>query len=130
MASSAQTKRGAGGPLPFASAMGQRLLGGFGRSLLRLLGNNRYEGAAADALMELHRAAFEREQRVVAAHPDPVARMKLGAALAHDDVAGQHDLAAELLDPEPLAGAVAAVARGAACLFVCHLEPLRPLSFR
>src|ERR1700686_5502249 len=49
--------------------------------------------------------------------------MELGAALAHDDVAGDDDLAAEFLDAQPAPGAVAAVARGAARLFVCHLEP-------
>src|SRR4051794_16276377 len=65
---------------------------------------------------------------MVAAHADPVARVELGAALADDDVARDHDLAAEFLDAEPPASAIAAVARGAACLFVCHLEPSWPLS--
>ncbi len=73
---------------------------------------------------------LKREQRVVAAHADLVAGVKLGAALAHDDVAGDDDLAAVLLHPQPASGAVAAVARRAACLFVCHLEPSSPLSRR
>ena len=46
--------------------------------------------------------------------------MELGAALAHDDVAGEDDLAAEALDAEPLARRVAAVAGAAACFLVCH----------
>src|SRR4051812_2679416 len=61
------------------------------------------------------------EDRVVAAHADIGAGMELGAALAHDDVAGQNDLAAEFLDAKPLTRAVAAVARGAACFLVCHI---------
>src|SRR5439155_27327755 len=79
------------------------------------------------AFTKLDRALVDRAQRVVAAHADPVAGMELGAALAHDDVAGNHDLAAELLDAEPPAGAVAAVARGAACLLMRHPKPPAPL---
>src|SRR2546428_13670898 len=88
---------------------------------------DRDESPPAEAFTKLHRAFFQREQRVVAAHADPVAGMKLGATLAHDDVAGNDDLAAELLDAEPPAGAVAAVARGAACLLMRHPEPPAPL---
>src|SRR5262249_43530641 len=40
--------------------------------------------------------------------------------LARQDVAGQHELAAVLLDAEPAACRIAPVARGAARLFVCH----------
>jgi hypothetical protein len=36
--------------------------------------------------------------------------MKLGAALTHDDVAGNDDLAAELLDTKPPPATVAPVA--------------------
>ena len=77
-------------------------------------------------VVKLHGAGFQREQRVVAAHADPLAGMKLGAALPHDDVAGNDDLAAEFLDAEPPSGAVAAVARRAARFLVCHLEPPGP----
>src|SRR6516162_2833485 len=60
--------------------------------------------------MELDRTRRCREQRMVAAHADMRPRVELGAALAHDDVTGNDDLAAEFLDPEPPATAVAPVA--------------------
>jgi hypothetical protein len=55
---------------------------------------------------------------VVRPHADIASGIPFGAALADDDVAGQHVLAAELLDAEALALRVAAVARRAADLFV------------
>ena len=41
---------------------------------------------------------------MVAADADVDARVELGAALAHEDVAGEHVLATELLHAETLAG--------------------------
>jgi hypothetical protein len=41
---------------------------------------------------------------MVRAHADVGAGMEGGAALAHEDVAGRHDLAAEALHAQPLAG--------------------------
>src|SRR6476646_5983627 len=61
---------------------------------------------------------------MVLAQADVVARVPLGAALTHDDVAGAHGLAAELLHAEALALTVAAVAGRAACLLMCHVELL------
>src|SRR3954466_3963526 len=49
---------------------------------------------------ERHRAVDQRKDGVVAAEADILARMPLGAALADQDVAGNHLLAAELLDTE------------------------------
>src|SRR6266851_778581 len=122
-----KAKRGAAGPLPSVfRRSGEGLLGGFGRSIVRRARLHRDEGAPADPLLELHRALFEREQRVILPHADPLAGMELGAALPHDDVAGDDDLAAEFLDPEPPPGAVATVARRAACFFMRHLEPPAP----
>src|SRR3954447_5940717 len=69
------------------------------------------------------------KKRVVLAQADVVARVPLGAALAHDDVAGAHGLAAELLYAETLALTVAAVARRAACFFMCHVDLLRFRTF-
>jgi hypothetical protein len=69
---------------------------------------------------KLHLAVDEREQGVVATEADAGARMELGAALADDDVAGFDGLAAEDLDAEVLRVGIAAVARGAYALFVCH----------
>src|SRR5229473_2212966 len=122
-----KAKRGAAGPLPSVfRRSGEGLLGGFGRSIVSRARAPRDEGAPADPLLELHRALFEREQRVILPHTDPLAGMELGAALPHDDVAGDDNLAAVFLDPEPPPGAVAAVARGAACFLMRHPEPPAP----
>jgi hypothetical protein len=47
--------------------------------------------------------------------------MYLGAQLPNDDAASPDDLAGEDFDTTPLAGAVAAVSRAAACLFMSHI---------
>src|SRR6516165_10002695 len=60
--------------------------------------------------MESDRTTRCREDRVIAADADMRPRMKLGAALTHDDVAGKYALAAELLHAEPPAATVAPVA--------------------
>src|SRR5262249_45254922 len=69
---------------------------------------------------------FERIDRVIAAHADALARMKLRAALAHDDVARHDDLAAKFLDAQPPARAIAAIARRAACFLMSHSMPPSP----
>ena len=63
----------------------------------------------------------QREQGVVAAAADPVARVEVGAALPDDDLAGVDQLAAEALDAEPLGVGVATVARRGRALLVCHV---------
>src|SRR5690606_3661413 len=77
-------------------------------------------GASARLGGELHLAVDQRKERVVLADADVLARAHLGAALADQDVAGQHDLAAVALDAEAPAFGVAAVAGRTACLLVCH----------
>src|SRR5690606_29721118 len=79
-----------------------------GAALLRALGR------------ELDLAVDQREQGVVAAEADARTRVELGAALADDDVAGVDRLAAIDLHAEVLRVGVAAVARGAYALFMCH----------
>src|SRR3954454_22588119 len=100
-----------------------RLLGGlglgrgrFGRGCRRL---DRDVGALA-ALAEADLALGHGVDRVVAAHADVGAGVPFRAALADDDVARDDPLAAVLLDAEPLAGRVAAVARATAGFLVCH----------
>src|SRR5688572_30674534 len=48
--------------------------------------------------------------------------MDAGAALAHDDGAGVHELAVEYLGTEPLGGRIAAVTAGATCFGLGHLS--------
>src|SRR5262249_12517198 len=88
----------------------------FGRSLRHR--EYRHEDAALGFGPELDFAVGEREQRVVLGHADIGARVPLGAALARNDVAGQHLLAAENLQAEPLTVGVAAVAGSSACFLV------------
>ena len=63
----------------------------------------------------------EREQRVVAAAADAETRVEVGAALAHDDLAGLDDLAAEALHAEALGVRVATVTGRRCALLVCHV---------
>ena len=52
--------------------------------------------------------------------PTPAAGVEVGAALAHDDLAGVDDLAAVPLDAEALGVGVATVLGGRGALLVCH----------
>src|SRR5690606_18445185 len=56
-----------------------------------------YEGLALRAGGEGDRAVDECKDSVILAKPDAGARVPFGAALAHDDVAGDHGFAAKLL---------------------------------
>src|SRR5690606_39200671 len=85
--------------------------GVFPGTVKSLLGDHAHHLAAARALdLELDAAVGEREQREVTAHADVHAGVERAAALAHDDVARRHLLAAEALDAEPLGLGIAAVA--------------------
>src|SRR5262245_7695698 len=96
-------------------APGSALLGGaLGRRL------HRHEDAPVALGGELDAALGQGKQGVIIAHAHVRARVPAGAALAHQNIASKNALTAVALDPEPSARGVAAVARGAACLFVCH----------
>src|SRR5690606_17831403 len=71
---------------------------------------------------ETHLAIDQREQRVVLAPADILARVEAGAALAHDDRASADGLAAVGLDAEHLRLRIAAVPGGTAALFLCHVS--------
>ena len=58
---------------------------------------------------ELHLTVKNGIDGVIVAHTDANAGMKLGSALADDDVAGLHDLAAKFLDAEALRVGIATV---------------------
>src|SRR5450756_567812 len=62
-------------------------------------------------------------QGVVLAHADVLARMHLGAALAHDDAAGGDQLVAVALHAQALGLRIAAVSGAAACFLMCHILP-------
>src|SRR5262249_50128425 len=93
-----------------------RRLGRLGRARA---GNDAHRAATADAA-ELHRAGHQREQRVITATADAVARVEVRAALPDDDLARVHRLTAEALDAKPLRARVTAVAAGRRALLVCH----------
>src|SRR5215475_9711570 len=124
-----KAKRGAGIPSPLLETRlgpaGSTDAGGpdlvhrlFGRCLRHRL--YRYEDAALGFGTEFNMTVHEREQGVVLAKADILARVPLGAALARNDVAGDGVLTAKQLQTQPLAVRIAAVARGAACFLVCH----------
>src|SRR6185437_2456646 len=123
-----------GRPALRTSRLGQNasgsLVGRSGELVGSLLGfglGHGHVGAVTSLGDELHVAGLEREEGVVAAHAYVLARPVFGAALAHDDVAGEHGFAAELLHAEALAGRVAPVARRAAGFLVCHVLTPRTL---
>src|SRR5678815_4733879 len=93
------------------------------RMALTLLGgrNDAHKRVLLDALFPiLHATRDLGKQGVVGAGADVVAGPINRAALAHEDISGQHLLAAELLDAEPFRLGFAAVLGTAASLFVCH----------
>src|SRR5205814_3261535 len=97
--------------------------------LLELLASDREGALGIDAdlvslpilVLELHYSVHESEDRIIGSETDVGARMKPGAVLPNDDVAGAHALAAEPLHTLVLRVAVAAVARGADSFLMCHL---------
>lgn len=91
-----------------------------GKELMRgRLGLGRYVDAATFAIEE-DATVNQRVDGVVAPHAHALAGVELGAALAHDDVAGDDFLTAELLDAEALAAGVATVADGTLTFLMCH----------
>src|SRR5262245_33901506 len=71
---------------------------------------DRHEDAAFGFGTELDATVSQCEQRVILGQADIASGMPFGAALARDDVAGKHALAAENLQAEALAIGVAPVA--------------------
>lgn len=76
---------------------------------------------APSALVELHVAISQREQRPVAPHADIAAGVKLGAALANNNITGDHCLPAKFLHTQPFTCAVATVAGTALSFLMCHV---------
>src|SRR4029453_9896494 len=102
---------------------GASCTGGRGGSALRFYA---HVHALLDALAPVaHYSAGKRKQRVIGADADVVPGTVHGAALAHEDIAGQHLLAAEPLEPEALAVGSAAVLGAAARFLVGHGDSCR-----
>src|SRR5512140_1902413 len=101
---------------------------------VRLCGNNTDDAVGFPEPLELHHAAGEGEQGVVAPETDVRAGREFRAALAHDDRACIDGLAAEALDAEALRVAVASVPGTSAAFFMCHCEcslsDIRNFNFR
>src|SRR5580658_10560810 len=97
-----KARRGMAGHSPSGASLGK------GEGLFGRLGRRRGCGRRDDmdespvemGSDELDRAVDQSEEGVIAADPDIGARTELGSALAHDDIAGDDRLAAELLDAE------------------------------
>lgn len=84
---------------------------------------NDVDGLATALGTELDGTGREGEQRVVAAASHVHAGVEVGAALAHDDLAGVDGLATEALDAESLCVRIATVT-GAGCAFLCAMTNL------
>src|SRR5207245_9000407 len=122
-------ERGAGIPPPLLVPVWVRRFDGSRQTSMKftvLLGRslrhrqNRYEHPALGFGTELDATVGQREQGMVLAQAYIGARVPLGAALARDDVAGKHVLAAATLQAEPLTDRVAAVAGCSGCYPVGH----------
>ena len=87
---------------------------------LTLSGGGDDMDAAVLAGVEVDGAVGDGEQRVIAPLADVAAGMKAIADLAHDDVAGDDRLAAELLDAAALTVRITTVARRTLTFFMCH----------
>src|SRR5699024_4620324 len=85
-------------------------------------GGHDVHGLAAALGAELHRTGGEGEQRVVSATADAHARVELGAALTHQDLAGVDLLAAEALHTEALRVGITTVTGAGCALLACHVR--------
>ena len=70
-------------------------------------------------------AVNERKNRVVTAEADVSAWNKFRSALANDDVASDHGLAAEFFYAEPFTYTIASILDAALTFFVSHMPRLR-----
>ena len=77
---------------------------------------------APPAAIEPHAPVNERKNRVIAAQPNPLARMELRAALANDDVASNDRFGAEFFYAKPLRNAIATILDGTLTFLMSHWE--------
>ena len=76
--------------------------------------------ALSSCLFEPNLSVNQSEQGVIASYSYVAARPNDGAALAHEDRASPHDRAVAAFDAQPLALAIATVARATDAFLVCH----------
>ena len=75
--------------------------------------------ALSSCLFEPNLSVNQSEQGVIASYSYVAARPNDGAALAHEDRASPHDRAVATFDAQPLALAIATVARATDAFLVC-----------
>src|SRR5215472_18415552 len=92
-----------------------------GRGLIHRTYRDRDAAFSFGTKLEL--AVDQGKERMIFTHADVTTGMPFGAALARNDVPGQHLFAAENLQPEALSSRIAAVTRRSACFLVCHYRP-------
>src|SRR6516225_6408949 len=80
---------------------------------------------AATVLVETHNAIYQRENGVIPSQAHVSPGEILRSALADDDVARNHFLAAKFLHSEPFADAIAPVFNAALTFFVRHYSKLQ-----
>src|SRR5947199_10514436 len=73
---------------------------------------------AATSAIKANVAIHERENRVIAAETNVLARLKFRAALANNNIARDNHLAAEFFNAQPFANAIAAVLNAALSFFI------------
>src|SRR6266446_10926822 len=88
--------------------------------LRRLFRGDRIDIDPPSGAIESHVPVNQREDCVIAAKANVLARQKFRAALANNDVAGHYQLAAESFYAETFADAVAAVLNAALSFFMSH----------
>ena len=94
-----------------------------GHALARLVGRCVYFRKNVDHALcgvPFDGTVFQGEQGMIAANADIVTRVKPGAALADDDIAGKNEFAAITFDAEALGVTVAPVFRSSLTFFMCH----------
>jgi hypothetical protein len=80
---------------------------------------------ASSAVLESDDAVSQGEQGIVAAYANVQSWQDTGSALADEDIAGHHGLAAEFFDSEALGFGITTVSGGALTFFMCHGAFLR-----
>ncbi len=87
----------------------------------RLTGHDTHEFSVLRAfLLKLHGAVDGCEQGVIATNTNIGTGMKVGPALAHENVAGFHLLTTKAFHTQSFRFLIATVTSTAACLLMCH----------